>query len=905
MRDKSPQELTAATKETELLVNALQGATASHGYWLNAAGRTAPRFYGSGPSVSAFNGLIMALHSDQHGYRTAHYIPFTEAKKQGDAILQHEHGIPFHWYKWEKYVNRHDPGDTLSRNDYLLLPPDKRILYKGIRNREIRTLFNIDQTTLPMSDPDKYRYLTERHGGINDRGNLKAEERMLRSAVNRFAVQMKDNLVPIRKDSAGLPHYDTAKDAVYVPEQKHFEHYEDYVRELVRQVTGATGHQQRMAREGMVMQGGKAPSEDAVKYERLVNELASGIKLMDFGLPAKLSEDSLPLVEYWTRELQENPRLIDAIEGDVNNAVDVMRKAEEGEKVEYATLRNRQQTAEWREGKPQVNTSETLVLQDILRHGGLSIDERNFPSAYERAAFLEKFSMGYYDRQKEMSFPQVHDDDPEIAELAYTQVLKYGAEIDRACREYLPADWERKGSYAVSDELKNFVSRENRTMAVIHDKKSGITDVVLPGGAMCGGHVTVNGGDKRPYFLTPDEVMGAEEREAVQAKVTVFNIPHFSKQRIEAALMQKGSRYVRFFNPDGLLGYHPDDGYFEGKRLSLATLFGKELKETGTLDVSKTVDRATNVQFDRVQMVKDDNSRWALYLKPAGEKPFAVYPNKEDTNRFFTSVKQNNHEVSQAVRMELAQKYYALANNQPNLKLDLFGQKPEDVDLSKIQRVNVFRGKDERYLCFPVIEGADKLQPREITPLQWQRLWIAEDTAEYKRNLAATLFADVLRQQSQGQTENVPKEEAKKGKETGEIRIPEKDTPAVRPPEEKKTPAVTQAMLKQFEQLKGKHPDAILLFRVKDNYETYKQDAQTVGKILGIKVSALRHPAQDSHIETASFPKNELDSSLSKLIRAGQRIAICDLPEEPRQAENNGLSKSGQENEEVRAGRRM
>lgn len=107
-----------------------------------------------------------------------------------------------------------------------------------------------------------------------------------------------------------MAHFDTAKNTIYMPEPKQFEPYEDYVQELMRQVAGATGHSQRLAREGMVMQGGKAPSEDAVRYERLVAELVSGIKMMELRLPARLADDSLPLVEYWTRELQENPHYI-------------------------------------------------------------------------------------------------------------------------------------------------------------------------------------------------------------------------------------------------------------------------------------------------------------------------------------------------------------------------------------------------------------------------------------------------------------------------------------------------------------------------------------------------------------------------------------------------------------------
>ena len=95
--------------------------------------------------------------------------------------------------------------------------------------------------------------------------------------------------------------------ASFQPRQRDFEHYNDYVQEALRQVVSATGHQQRLAREGMVMKNGVAPSEDAVKQERLVVEVASGIKMLEMGLPARLSDESLGLADYWCRELKENP----------------------------------------------------------------------------------------------------------------------------------------------------------------------------------------------------------------------------------------------------------------------------------------------------------------------------------------------------------------------------------------------------------------------------------------------------------------------------------------------------------------------------------------------------------------------------------------------------------------------
>ena len=790
-----------------------------NGYWLNASGRTAPRFYPKGPEVSPFNALILGMHADRGGYKTARYFSFNEAKKHGEAVLQGEKGVPFHWYKWEKYVNRNDPSDTMSREDYLQLDKEERKQYKGVRNREIRILFNVDQTTLPDSIPETYRALLENHGGINDRGNLKAEERQLRNAVNHFVAQIKENLVPI-------------------------------------QVASATGHRQRLAREGMVMQGGKAPSEDAVKYERLVAELAAGVKMMDFGLPAKMSAENLPLVEYWTQELQENPTLLEAIETDVNNAVEVMRKAERGEKIEYATLLDHKRTTELREKqKPQVDSRESAILIDIIRKGGMGVDSRNFASPAEKRTFLEKFNLGFYDKKVEEALLKVHDEDPEVMEIAFTEAVHYGTQMAESCKEYMPAEWNTKGSYTVSDSLKGIPDRSTKEMVIVRDKQTGIVDVVLPAGALEGGHVAFPDGDKRPYCLTPDEVMNSQERSERGAKAVTNNLPGFSKTRIESALRAQGATFVRFFNKDGLLGFRPDDSYFEGKEVTTAKLEGKELRTLSYIDVSEAVENATSVQFDRIQMLRDDDGRWALYLKPQGETSFSVYPDKEDVNRFFTTIKQGQQEASAEVRHDLANKYYALAQNRPELKVDLFAGPAENADLSKIKRVNIFRTKDERILCAPVIDGIEKVQPRLVTPQQWQRMWAAEDMAEYKTYLAAKLFADVL-QQANAQAQS---QEPHQGEQT---RIAFDANAKGQP--------FTPAMQEQYDQLKGKHPDAVLLFRTGDNYVAYKEDAQTASRILGLDV------VHGDKADIVSFPFGDLDTHLPKLIRAGQRVAICE-----------------------------
>ena len=99
-------------------------------------------------------------------------------------------------------------------------------------------------------------------------------------------------------------------------------------------------------------------------------------------------------------------------------------------------------------------------------------------------------------------------------------------------------------------------------------------------------------------------------------------------------------------------------------------------------------------------------------------------------------------------------------------------------------------------------------------------------------------------------------------------------------------------MLKQFLDLKQKHPDALLLFRTGDFYETYKQDAEKASRILGITLtkSTKTKDEQGKPLVMAGFPYHALDTYLPKLIRAGQRVAICDQLEAPKQTTRRSIS---------------
>ncbi len=92
---------------------------------------------------------------------------------------------------------------------------------------------------------------------------------------------------------------------------------------------------------------------------------------------------------------------------------------------------------------------------------------------------------------------------------------------------------------------------------------------------------------------------------------------------------------------------------------------------------------------------------------------------------------------------------------------------------------------------------------------------------------------------------------------------------------------VETPLMKQYNSIKGKHPDAILLFRVGDFYETFGKDAIKASEILGITLTRRANGAA-SYVELAGFPHHALDTYLPRLVRAGQRVAICEQLEDPK-----------------------
>ena len=848
---KNQAEQKAAARQIALITAALTKSLLMRGIWMNHDRKLYPSFYPKGPAISPFNAINLTLHSDANGYRSNLYTTFQEAKNRNEGVKNAEKGVPFNWYNWSKYVNRNNPDDVISRKDYLALSKEEKTQYKGVHNREIRTLFNIDQTMTPVIDPDNYGKALGWNGGEKERNPSASEEQILRGAVDEFVNSISKNLVTMDTNT-GVPvaSYDMRQDIIRVPSPGSYIHYHDYVHDMVAEVVRATGHSERLAREGAVNQ--KNPDE--MVREELVVELATGAKMLELGMEARLSAQSQKLVPDWVKQLEEDPKMIDIVETDVNNALEVIRKAERGEKIEYTSFVNQQKVRQFQDRqKPQVSATEGLILADIIRHHGMEVPDDNFKSKEEKAQFLEKFGLTYYVEQIQYAKELAKTAEPDVVEAAYSEIYNHAANIDQIARELRPADWSIKGRREIEDSIHETMDADSKEIVIIMDEKSRKADIILPQGAFMGGKATMPNGQVRNFYVTPDEVLCQEEKK--DAKIQFNDASGFSKVRIDHALSNNVDlqpSFTRYFNRDGVVGFHADDRYFEGKKLYVANLNQWKLDNIREIDIRAMVEQSRHPNFEKILMMKDDDGRWMLYIQAQDEKPFGVYPDKADVNKYFTATHQGNAAISSAVRMELAAKYYEMAKVKTSIQVNVLGEKASEEDAARLQRVNIFKNKHGQLMIMAKFTDVPKdLPPREITASQWQRLWLSPDHNEYKRDLAAKIFADILHPELKQEETVVQKEEVQQ-----EVKPEDHYISVMR--------------------LKSQRPDSLILSRMGDFYQAYQEDARKLSSTLGITLSrsTSMKDSNDNSIEYAMFPASKMDEFLPRLTAKVDKITI-------------------------------
>lgn len=285
--------------------------------------------------------------------------------------------------------------------------------------------------------------------------------------------------------------------------------------------------------------------------------------------------------------------------------------------------------------------------------------------------------------------------------------------------------------------------------------------------------------------------------------------------------------------------------------------------------------------FTQISMLKDDEGKWTLAAKPENARTFAVHPSREDVSLYFDMMKNDHDETHMnEFKTQFAQKYYSVVAANPEKEANIFRSNASQDALDLISKVNAFKTKDNKILLVATI-GDEKQKSVQISQSQWQRMWLADDKQDYKTHLAAILYSDVLAGKLEEMKRSIsPDVEGTQLHEENEHREYHEEEKR-----QQQQMSNVPPIIKQYNDLKQKHPDALLLFRCGDFYETYKEDAVKASNILGITLTkhSKRMDEEGKPLKMAGFPYHALDTYLPKLIRAGERVAICDQLESPRQ----------------------
>ena len=285
--------------------------------------------------------------------------------------------------------------------------------------------------------------------------------------------------------------------------------------------------------------------------------------------------------------------------------------------------------------------------------------------------------------------------------------------------------------------------------------------------------------------------------------------------------------------------------------------------------------------FTQISMLKDDEGKWTLAAKPENARTFAVHPSREDVSLYFDMMKNDHDETHvNEFKTQFAQKYYSVVAANPEKEANIFRSNASQDALDLISKVNAFKTKDNKILLVATI-GDEKQKSVQINQSQWQRMWLADDKQDYKTHLAAILYSDVLAGKLEEMKRSIsPDMDGTQLHEENEHREYHEEEKR-----QQQQMSNVPPIIKQYNDLKQKHPDALLLFRCGDFYETYKEDAVKASNILGITLTkhSKRMDEEGKPLKMAGFPYHALDTYLPKLIRAGERVAICDQLESPRQ----------------------
>lgn len=739
---KEASEATAkALTHAALLVGALSAAKQNEGIWMNKSQKGNAEFINTHTPITAYNNIMMNLNSDANKYKTNVYTYYNPAKENHMPVKQNEKGMEFHWTSWG-YQNAMDKDEVITSKQFDKLPDDEKSFYTKHATRVVQNIYNVEQTTMNANNHDAYVELLKTKGA-----QLSQNEKEQKGKYSSIMKQWKE-LKGKHPDALLLFRIG--------------DFYEMYNQDAKRgsEVLGITLTKMNGSKDfhlagfphqaldtylpKLIRAGERVAICDQLESKKTVSQSfdAKAILNKAYATAKEVAKQSgmqyerVMVLQDAKYDSKEDKIVVSGMKGEVGNEkMAALYKANDIYRAVVAATGTENRLD--RSGRNNLLPEDDAKHEQLVRElaAGVMMARQGLPAILSKEN--EKL-IPYWDREIKEN-PKllgiVERDVNNAVETIANLVAKRKVDYE-AIRGQLPGKtMENPSKYSISQDLAKLPNIETKEIVVVKDILRKEADVILPAGAS----LEVNN-----------------------------EVPGMRKDRITIALKKEGIDDVRFYNAGGSLGLNKPNSYFQGKEVTLNNLKQYELVPHHTLDVEKQAAPKKGVVIKNFQAIKDDNGRYAFFIKPENEPSFSVYPAKEHLNTFYNVIKTDKQAI---VHDALAQRYYEMATKHPDTKLDLITPKKVDVDMKLIERPSITSSAQDakQKLIFATINGRRVQAP--INKQQWQKMWLAEDMGAYKRALAAVIFEPMLKRGMEGEQSQQAVSESEK------VEIKEKPAP--------------------------------------------------------------------------------------------------------------------------------
>ena len=697
-----------------LLLGALELAKGNKGIWMNKAGKSNAEFIGAKRPIMAYNNIMMNLQSDRQGYRSNVYTTYDSAKDAGTAVKQNEESLAFNWVKWDyQHVGT---KELISREDYDKLPAEEKEFYTKHKSKEEYGIFNIDQTTMPAGKQADYTALLKDKGAKIDQ----LSERGV-SSMMKFAEKLKSNhptsMVIARTDSkyqiygkdasrAGkllnLPVSQTEENGQKVKSVSFpLDRINDYLPKLVEAKQWVVVAEnldsaeliRQLPNEKEVISNANQTAQRVAKsagigYERvMVLQDAAYDKQADKIIVSGMSDKDAG----------------DSRQAALQKANDIYRAVVAATGSEHRLDRMGRNNL-----LPGDDAKYERFVQDLA--AGVLMARQGLPATLSKESMQNVNYLQREIRENPKMLGLIEKDVNNAIESIDKHLKQEIVKYEDIRKELTPKDLiVSPKQYKISIDLAKIPDIESKQIVIVRDKAKGAADVILPEGASLDDDVEISG---------------------------------IRKDRIKIALGKEGISDVKFYNAGGGLGLNETNDYYKGKEVSVDKLKQYDFSQHRDIDVKPQIEAAKVANIKLFTPIKDDKGQYAFFFKVDNEPSFAVYPNEAHKRAYFDA---RNTDQKKEIHEALAQKYYSVAQKHPEIKVDLIMPKVPAVDMSKIERPTITKDRDDPNKKYVMATIDGKLMKEPISKDQWNKMWLADDMAEYKKAVAAVTFAPFLK----------------------------------------------------------------------------------------------------------------------------------------------------------------